>query len=492
MSVSRDDLCPCGSGRKYKECCLRTRGSAGPTPGSKPNTAQIHFLLAEELRKTGRVNEAIAAYQNAIAAKGDYALAHMNLGGVFLSENKYEKAIESLKRALELDANLDSVFTNLALAYNRLGRFDQSETVLRKLLISNPRHPKALLMLASILGKNLPEKELVTMEEMVADPGVLSEQDVEYLHSALARVYDVQHRYEEAAKNVNRANSLKKSIDFNCGKSYDTKKMDRHVDCTIKLFTPEYFERVRGFGIESERPVFVVGLPRSGTTLIESILAGHPQVFGAGELPDISELFYSIPKITGINAKQLERELPLSQDDVERIAHSYLERLEFLDAHSERVIDKMPGNGVLLGLIATLLPKAKIIYVRRNFRDIAVSCWMTTFSDLVWACDKKWLGSYFGNYLRVMEYWQKVLPIPILNVDYEKVVEDIESQARRMIDWIDLEWDPQCLAFHKQERGVKTAAWRQIRSPIHSHSVGRWRNYEEYLADLFEELPKQP
>jgi hypothetical protein len=226
--------------------------------------------------------------------------------------------------------------------------------------------------------------------------------------------------------------------------------------------------------------------------LIESILASHPQVFGAGELPDIANLFHSLPKITGIDAKRLEHELPLNQETVERMAHYYLGRLERLDGQSQRIIDKMPGNGVFLGLIATLLPKAKIIYVRRDLRDTALSCWMATFNNLVWACDKKWLGSYFGNYLRVMEHWQEALPIPILNVDYEKVVEDTEVQARRMIDWIDLKWDSQCLAFHEQERSVKTASWRQIREPIHSRSVERWRNYEEYLADLFEELPKQP
>jgi tetratricopeptide (TPR) repeat protein len=491
MSVSHDDLCPCGSDRKYKECCLPTGGSTGSALGSKPNASQI-FSYAEALRKAGKVNQAVAAYQKAIAAKPDFALAYMNLGGVFLSENEYDKAIESLKRAMELDSSLTSVLTNLALAYNQLGKFDQSETLLRKQLITNPRHPEALLMLASIKGKNLPEKELVTMEEMVNDPSVLPEKTLESLHFGLARVHDGQHRHEAAAHNLNQANSLKRTIHLNCGRSYDTKKIDRHIDCTVKLFTPEYFERVGGFGVESQRPVFVVGLPRSGTTLIESILASHPQVFGAGELPDIANLFHSLPKITGIDAKRLEHELPLNQETVERMAHYYLGRLERLDGQSQRIIDKMPGNGVFLGLIATLLPKAKIIYVRRDLRDTALSCWMATFNNLVWACDKKWLGSYFGNYLRVMEHWQEALPIPILNVDYEKVVEDTEVQARRMIDWIDLKWDSQCLAFHEQERSVKTASWRQIREPIHSRSVERWRNYEEYLADLFEELPKQP
>jgi len=252
--------------------------------------------------------------------------------------------------------------------------------------------------------------------------------------------------------------------------------------------TPAFFERVRGFGLETERPIFIVGLPRSGTTLTEQILASHSQVFGAGELRLAHEAFESLPAVMNSDAPAVECLGRLDRETARRLAERHLEQLRARDEKALRVADKMPDNYLCLGFLATLFPRAKFIHCLRDLRDIAVSCWMTNFRQIRWSCDPEHIASRFREYRRLMEHWRQVLPVPVLEVDYEETVADLEGVARRLVAWCGLEWEPACLAFYEGHRPVRTASVTQVRQPIYKHAVARWKHYEQALAPLLTQL----
>jgi hypothetical protein len=260
--------------------------------------------------------------------------------------------------------------------------------------------------------------------------------------------------------------------------------------------TREFFERAGGFGLETERPIFIVGLPRSGTTLTEQILANHSQVFGAGELALAHEGFRSLPERMDRDASALECLGQLDQETARLLAERHLDRLHELHAQAPRVVDKMPDNYLYLGLLAALFPKATFIHCRRDLRDVAVSCWMTHFRQVRWACDLEHIASRFRAYEGLMEHWRRVLPVPVLEVDYEETVADLEGVARRLVAWCGLEWEPACLSYHEGRRPVRTASVMQVRQPIYTHAVARWKHYEQalepLLAQLVVALPNHP
>jgi hypothetical protein len=253
--------------------------------------------------------------------------------------------------------------------------------------------------------------------------------------------------------------------------------------------TPDFFERVRGFGLESEIPVFVVGLPRSGTTLVEQILASHTRVFGAGELKLASDTMDALGEQ---DADPIEGLRQLDQQTAQRFASRHLERLRALSPTALRIVDKMPDNYLYLGLLATLFPRAKLIHCRRDLRDVAVSCWMTDFREFRWTNDPQHIVSRFHEYQRLMNHWRNVLRVPLLEVDYEETVADLEGVARRLVAWCGLEWESQCLEFYRTKRPVSTASTVQVRQPVFSTSVGRWKHYEHALASLFARLETKP
>ena len=232
------------------------------------------------------------------------------------------------------------------------------------------------------------------------------------------------------------------------GNGYDAPTHTRFVDGLLAAFSPEFFDRVRGFGLETERPIFIVGLPRSGTTLTEQILASHSQIYGAGELNYLRETFETIPRLLGPGSP-LEAIKRLDAPSMRQLAEWHLGRLAELNADASRVADKMPENYLYLGLIAALFPRAKLIHCRRDLRDVAVSCWMTNFRHLRWAADPEQIVQPIPRIRASDGPLENVLPVPVLEVDYEDTVADLEGVARRLVAWVGLEWEPACLAFHE-------------------------------------------
>ena len=253
------------------------------------------------------------------------------------------------------------------------------------------------------------------------------------------------------------------------------------------VFFPDLFKELAGGGDPTRLPVFVFGLPRSGTSLVEQVLASHSRVHGAGEPPLIRRLLASAPPLVG--SREQMRSLLYDLGQRYRETLELLARRDRPDAAPLRVVDKLPGNYFHLGFLALFFPNATFIHVQRDLRDVALSCWMTNFGNVPWASDIDCLTEHFGAYQRIMAHWRATLPVTLHEVAYERLVEDFEPQARRLVAACGLEWEPACLDFHNTRRAVATVSASQVRQPLYRQAVGRWKRYAPYLEDLFARLP---
>ena len=340
-----------------------------------------------------------------------------------------------MQAAVRLKPHFAEAYCNLGEAQSEMGDFAGAEASYRQAARLDPRFTFTLPFL---LGGRLPEADLKTVCQQVQREPPLRNAHRSALHSGLVQVYDARKEYTQAAHHAAEANALDKIIRRDRGQAFDSAVYAHFVDVMIALFTPEFFAGVRGWGLESEVPVFVFGLPRSGTTLVEQILASHSQVHGAGEV--------GLSRQTLDQVGAMER---LHREPLRRIAESWLEHLQARDRAAARVVDKMPENYRYLGLLATMFPRARFIHCRRNLRDVALSCWLTYFKQLNWANDQETIATCFEQYRQLMAHWRQVLPVPILEVTYENVVADLETEARRLVAACGLEWEPACLAFHQ-------------------------------------------
>jgi tetratricopeptide (TPR) repeat protein len=452
-----------------------------------PNHADFQSSLAFALANRGEPAGAIAHFRAAIRLRPDFAAAHHGLGEVLQSLGQLEEAKVPFAEAVRLLPELAKCHVSLGHVCELLGETDQAIAAFREALRCDPRHPEALAWLAARLRDKLPQADQAAIEGLLADPTLPVEAGIP-LTFALAQVLDAREEFDRAAELSTRANALQ-SADFqNRGWRYSPDRHRLFIDKLMATFSSDFFDRVRGYGIESERPVFIVGLPRSGTTLTEQILASHPQVHGAGELTLARRMFGSLPS-ADINGGMPFDFLPsLDRERVQTLGAQYLSELTAIDDKAERVVDKMPENTIYLGLIATVFPRAKIIHCRRDLRDVALSCWMTDFREVRWACEFDLIARRIHEYQRLMEHWRRVLPIRVLEVDYESLVADLEPESKKLVNGCGLDWDPACLEFHKNNRPVKTASIGQVRRPIYTSSIGRWKNYERTLAPLFAHL----
>jgi tetratricopeptide (TPR) repeat protein len=459
-----------------------------------PDSARIHCNLASALEEQEDFDGAAARYLHALRLQPDYAEAHNGLGFVRHEQGQYQEALEHYRAVLRLKPDFATGHCNLGNILEEMGSLDEALANFREALRHDPDHAVAWSLLATMLRGRLPDEDREAMERLLARPHLAPGKRLA-LHLGLAHVLDARGAYPQAAEHLRRGNALCRGLWQKQGRAYDPEAHARHVDALIRAFSPEFFARTRGFGLGTEVPVFVVGLPRSGTTLTEQILASHSRVHGAGELTYLRDSLESLPAALPWTSGSIRATpgLPecldrLTRSAAQQVAQWHLTRLFNLNADALRVVDKMPDNYLYLGLIATLFPRARIIHCRRDLRDVAVSCWMTNFRHIRWAADPEHIAARFREYRRLMDFWRKVLPVEAFVIDYEEMVADFEGVARRLIAWCGLEWEDACLDFHKTHRPVRTASVTQVRQPIYTRSVARWRHYEQDLAALFREL----
>lgn len=473
----------------------------------EPHFADAHCNLGNALRDAGRLHEALMSYRRALELEPTLAEAHNNLGNVHLDLMQLSEAEASYRRALQLRPDYVHAHTSLARVLRQQGRPAAAEASCHKALSVDPESAESVAFLAELHADRgeFAQAEAVFNRALGIDPDLpaawaglarcrrMSASDSAwldaaqrlvagklplgqeiYLRFAIGKYFDDVRSYELAFENYRLANELTRQY----GAVFDPSELTREVDRIVQTYDRQWLGRARCDGESSDRPLFIVGMPRSGTSLAEQILASHPAVFGAGELPfwhDAAAVFDPFAPGASTHGHGLDS-----------VARDYLRRLYELSPDALRVVDKMPTHFRILGLIHAALPNARIIHMRRNPIDTCLSIYFQNFSIAhAYASDLEHLACYYSQYSRLMAHWHSALPAgTILDVSYEKLVSHPEDSIRAMLGFAGLPWDERCLEFHTTTRTVITPSKWQVRQKMSSTSVARWRNYERFVGPL--------
>lgn len=499
----------------------------------------------------GKYEQAADIFQRVITLQPDYADAHNNLGNIYKALNQADLAIKHYERALELNPNLHKVALNLARMFaERIGHPVAAETYYRKALALEPNdmeamsgvtnmlrfqgkldealanikqmqkifekepgtiaaeaeiyermgnHEAAYKIVREMLDKgnvvpmivdvflkvcskyNCCDEALEVAEKLITNPDV-TPTFIQNTHFGLGRVYDKLGRYDEAFKHYKAGNE---TLDV----AFDLDEFKSRIDNLASSFNRDTLSTIAKSSIDTSMPIFIVGLPRSGTSLTEQILSSHPEVSGAGELNDINDIVVSLANTLNSNLPYPQCITSLTTNICNQIAQGYFNRLTALCGQSRFITDKMPHNFLNIGLISVLFPEARIIHCVRDPRDTCLSIYFQDFGWLhPYGARLDWLGAYYHEYARIMKHWENELDIPIHTVSYNDMVNDQESTTRNMLDYCKLEWNDACLDFHKSKRVVATASYDQVRQKIYTQSKARWKKYESNIGPLVEHL----
>lgn len=450
---------------------------------SRPGYVEASIGLARVLHETEKAIEAETILLDVLKNEPLKIDAWCLLGIIYTEQFNAEKAEQAYTKALEIDSSNADALTGLANLRLEAGQIDESEAFLIQALEKDPQNLGARFHLSQIKKVKADDANLAALEAMSINSDNLSHEKKISLHYALGKCYDDLGEFDKAFPHFSAGAELKRKKLF-----YSSEADAVRTNQIIEIFTPEYLQSLQGAGNISNSPIFVLGMPRSGTTLTEQIIASHPSVFGAGELHDFLDIANHLP---GTPEGQIypDNLIGLTRESLTAWGDEYIERTGklSLDPH---ITDKMPANYMALGLISLALPNAKIIHVKRNPVDTCLSCFTRLFNrhqDATY--DLAEMGKHYMNYIRIMDHWRRVLPADsFIEVQYEDIVADMEGEAKRLIGALGLKWDPACLSFHKNKRKIRTASVTQVRQPIYKSSVERWRHYEKHLNPLLGEL----
>jgi len=449
----------------------------------RPDYPEALTGLASALNRLELSEQAQALLERALVLAPHKVDSWCQLGAVLTERGRAAEAAQAYERALQLETDSIDALNGLAHLHLEGGRLDEAQSLAHQALAIDPDSLDGRFLMTQIRKVRPDDGQAQALERILEGADALSETKRVSLHYALGKCFDDTQDYDRAFGHFLQGARIKRGQ-----LAYDPAEDDRLTQDIIETFDAELLQRLSGAGDASAAPVFVLGMPRSGTTLTEQILASHPQVHGAGELTDLAEVVQAAQQ----PYPSLMRDL--SHQALTQMGAEYVRRLRLHNAQATHITDKMPANYFFVGMIGLMLPKAKVVHVRRNPVDTCVSCFTRLFNrhqDATY--DLAELGRHYVNYHRLMRHWRQVLPQgAFYEVDYEALVADLEPQARGLIAHVGLPWDEACLKFHENKRAIRTASVTQVRQPLYASSVARWRHYERFLQPLLDELCKEP
>jgi tetratricopeptide (TPR) repeat protein len=455
---------------------------------ANPSVCDYVTELAQIYADGWKLDLAIETLKKAINRHPGIAAPCAALASILIAHGRHQDALIAFDLALARDPNDAYVHLSRGATLKVLGRLTEAESEVLKALQLNPMI-EAYSHLAQLKKLNVGSPETQAMRERWDSGNAAPLKARIDAGFALARIHDKAGDYAAAFDYLQTANRLKRAtVQFSIA---DHLEMSEGV---MTLFTADFFARYEGKSESDLSPIFILGMPRSGTTLTEQILASHSQVQGGGELPGIVRVGKDLGKTWESRGTAAPGTDEMIAEDLKQAAAHYADMTSHLWRKRPRFTDKMPMNSLYISIIHLLFPKAKIVYCRRNPIATCLSCYQILFGpgNMVYSYDLTELGQYYKIHARVMEHWKKVLPGRILEVEYEQLVEHTESETRRILEFCDLEFEPACLNFYNLERPVATASQLQVRRPIYRESLDHWKNYQPFLGPLFEALEITP
>ena len=476
-----------------------------------PDNGLYLGFLGSAHQQRGQAETALEIYERALARDGGTASVLNGLGVIYMQRGDYARAKNHLLKSVQLKPSDANAQTNFAITLQHLNEHEDALKHARKALKLDPVNPDAHYVLAHILTQlgridealqhcertiqqhrtfgeaydllarmrkfTAADMPFIAATESVLEKGMPAKQRYA-VHYALGKMYDDCREWDKAFAHFEKANVLKKQpFDLD-----HERKVARLVQKALDRAT---LDRHRALGHASAQPVFIVGMPRSGTTLMEQIIASHPRAAGADELTELPRIARLVSPEDDLRRLVSRTHANLTAANIHSQAETYLGVLRQGRESAERIVDKQPGNFLNLGLISILFPNATIIHAVRNPLDTCLSCYFQNFSTLAWANDLKVIADMYRLYRKTMAQWERVLPAgKILEVSYERLTEDPATEGRRMVEACGLEWDETCLRFYEQNRVVKTASMWQARQPIYRSSQMRWKRYAAHLGEL--------
>jgi tetratricopeptide (TPR) repeat protein len=515
IAASPDDVNPYYDLGLTLSKCMRHAEAIGPLRRAielKPDFGKAYYALGEVYDALGRINEAVATLRRAIEFMPNFAEAHRTLGILLHRSELLAEAKESFRKAADFGRNttLGRVCQSFVLSED--GKFAEAAEVLRQALARDPTHHLACVTLGHALANmgeidaaiaqfqralTLPDDPVVTWASLLqikkmteADRPLVAEIEAHLqnrpllqtarmtLNFTLGKAYDDLRDYEQAIQHYDAANRIRRTL---C--PFDRDGLSREVDAVTAEFTPRFFAEHSKDGLDDETPLLVLGMPRSGTTLVEQVLSSHPLIAGAGELTFWYTQWMAL-RTAGTRVADAATARQLATD--------YLALLRSFSPTATRVVDKGLSNFQWIGLILQALPNTRIVHCRRHPIDTCLSIYFTQFEAIRgFISDRDDLVFYYREYVRIMDHWRAVLPPErFFEVDYEAMIAEPEETARALINFAGLEWDPACLRPEENRRGIKTASIWQARQPIYRTSLERWRRYEPWLGSLRELMPQ--
>jgi tetratricopeptide (TPR) repeat protein len=471
-------LAALGNGEEAIAQCSRSVALA-------PDDSKLRVNFASALVKLKRHEEALQHFDAAIALSPDDAHAHHDHGVALEALNRSAEALASFERALAIAPDFADARNSLGQSLTTLGRLAAGRQAFARAAELAPRRADFHRNLALATPTRVGDAHLAAMEDLLRDIDSLEARQQLELHFALGKAYADLGDHARAFAHWRDGNALKRGL-----LAYPEAEMLAWFERIRAVFTSELMRARQGAGDPSEVPIFIVGMPRSGTTLVEQVLASHPQVFGAGELHNFGR---AITDLGGTQAAEAYPDIVPAWTPAQlgRLGARYMDELRAMAPDAPRITDKLPANFQYVGLIHLALPRARIVHVGRDPVDTCVSCFSKLFAvdNLPFSYDLGELGRYYRAYATLMQHWRAVLPPgTMLELQYEDLVADFEPQARRLLAHCGLDWDPRCLAFHELDRPVRTASAAQVRQPLYAGSVARHQNYGGMLRPLMEAL----
>ncbi|MEX2493712.1 MAG: sulfotransferase [Nitrospirales bacterium] len=439
--------------------------------------AETYLTLGNLLVEAEQLEDAIQCFHFAATHEPTLARARSRLAQELSQQGRVQQAETVFRQSVGLDPEDAGSWFGLGRTLEDLGQADAALECYRNVLHRHPGHGMALGQYLTLVKDDTESSKWQAHAEAAIVHHETPDEAKALLGYGLAKYYARRKGYAQSATAGQLANAARRR---KAGPLDRTAFMTR-VDNIIGTYTSEFFAARRHFGKGTDQPVFIVGLPRSGTTLTEQILAAHPQLYGAGELPDLARL--AIRSLVDEQDAPWQAAATLQEMSSHAQAHAYLDALRAgAPRGCLRISDKQPLNLFQLAFAALLFPNSRVIHCRRDVRDNALSIWMENFNpDQRYATDFDDLAFFIAQYRRLMAHWDESLPLKMIDIQYEETVGDLESQARRLIEFLGVPWDDRCLDFHKQERAVQTPSRWQVRQPIYTGSVGRWKHYAMHL-----------